>query len=78
MAKNDIIEEHLLKIITQLQHIASNQYKEYDKLRDIDNHIFQQTEILKQIEKNTRKENAEEQEEIKQNLYELNKLMAGK
>ena len=78
MAKNDIIEEHLLKIITQLQHIASNQYKEYDKLRDIDNHIFQQTEILKQIEKNTRKENAEEQEEIKQKLYELNKLMAGK
>lgn len=78
MAKNDIIEEHLLKIITLLQHIASNQYKEFDKLRDIDNHIFQQTEILKQIEKNTRKENAEEQEEIKQKLYELNKLMAGK
>ncbi|MBD5080352.1 MAG: hypothetical protein HDT44_01135 [Ruminococcaceae bacterium] len=78
MARNEIIEAHLMKIITLLQHIASNQEKEFDKLRDIDNHIFQQTEILKQIEKNTKAENAEEQEEIKKKLYELNKLMEGK
>lgn len=42
MAKNDIIEDKLDKIITLLQHIASNQSKNFDKLRDVDNHISQQ------------------------------------
>lgn len=76
MARNEIIEDYLMKVITQLQHIESNQSKNFDKLRDIDNHIFQQMEILKQIQKQTKSETAEEQEEIKKKLEEINKLMA--
>lgn len=75
MARNEIIESYLMKIITLLQNIASNQSKEFDKLRDIDNHIFQQVELLKQIQKQTRSESAEEQEEIKRKLDELNRLV---
>lgn len=75
MAKNDIIEDKLDKIITLLQHIASNQSKNFDKLRDVDNHIFQQKEILQQIQKQTKSEKAEEQEEIRKKIEELNKML---
>lgn len=76
MARNEIIEDHLMKIITLLQNMITNQNQQFDKLRDIDNHIFQQTEILKQIQKQTKSENSEAQEAIKQKLEELNKLLA--
>ena len=75
MAKNDILEEELMKIITLLQNIISNQNKSYDMLRDIDNHIFHQYEILKQIQKQTKSETAEEQEEIRKKIEELNKMI---
>lgn len=75
MARNEIVENHLMKIITLLQNMITNQNQQFDKLRDIDNHIFQQTEILKQIQKQTKSESSEEQEAIKQKLEELNKLL---
>lgn len=63
------------KIISELQNITSRQQEFINKIRDTNDFIFRQTEVLREIQKQTRTESQEEKEEIKKRIEELNKMM---
>ena len=67
--------EQKQKIISELQNITSRQQEFINKIKDTNDYIFQQTQVLKEIQKQTRTESQVEKEEIKKKIEELNKMM---
>ena len=63
------------KIINELQNITSRQQEFIDKIKDTNEILFKQTQLLMSIQKQTRTESQEEKEEIKRKIEELNKMM---
>lgn len=67
--------EYFKKAINEIQNITSRQQEMISIIRDTNNEIFKNTSVLKQIQKQTLPDNAEEQRELKKKLEELNKLV---
>lgn len=73
--REDLKIDYLIKIITELQRLISCQEQLISKVEDINISIYRQTEVLKIIQKQTKNQTVEEQEEIKKKIEELNKMI---
>lgn len=67
--------EEILKIVSELQNLTQRQQIIINKIDETNDRIYKETEVLKEIQKQTKKPSQEEQEEIKKKIEELNKMI---
>lgn len=67
--------EYFKKAINEIQNITSRQQEIIGVIRETNNELYKNTSVLKTIQKQTLPNNAQEQEELKKKLEELNKLI---
>lgn len=73
-AREDEID-YYKKLISEMQNITSRQQDVINSINDTNNEIFKNTQVVKNIEKNTVPTNAKDQEEIKKKLQEITQMM---
>lgn len=67
--------EEILKIVSELQNLTQRQQIIINKIDETNDRIYRETEVLKEIQKQTKNPSQEEQEEIKKKIEELNKMI---